>query len=426
MGGFLLYQGGVSVAESVWTRQYLKNLGYNDEDIDYNNGAVTLKNKPFFYTNPNEEGKAVGSQNDLDAAYRAYQSANTANQMQTNLTNRQNQTNNLLSQYTAAVTKKPKAFTYDINSIKADPLYTSALTSYTDDTNRGTNQALVNLGRRGIGNSQSAVTAELAGQKSINDYANTKLAPQVIGQKYQQYQDMVAQQDRQNANLLGLANVYDRMGQQELDNLNRDRSFERNVLESDRNFDRALGRDARSDFESDRGFNRQLERDTRGDFVQDRAYDRGVLESDRGYDRGILESDRNFNRQLGRDTRSDFESDRGYGLQFNAQALSAANSRADNARADEAAKLNRERFDYEKDPKNPDNQYKMAQIGKQQQSTQQVPAKDSANNLSEAKRQIPTTASYEQAMLYANAIAPNLSDADYKSFLKWIDDEFGG
>ena len=177
--------------QPVWTRAYLKSLGAKDEEIDYSNGAVTYKNKPFQYTTPAADSKAYGSQNELDSLYKKFQG------------------NDALDQYKSNITKPVTPFTYDINSIKADPLYTSQLGSFTQDTNRGTDTALVNLGRRGIGNSSSAVQAELSGQKSINDFANTKLAPQVIAQKYQQYLDANAQQDKQNQNILGLANRYD-------------------------------------------------------------------------------------------------------------------------------------------------------------------------------------------------------------------------
>lgn len=186
--------------EPLWTRAYLRNLGQKDEDIGYENGAVTLKKKPLLYTAPNAEGKAMASQGDLDSAYNAYQGRDA------------------IEQYKKNIEKPPVPFSYDMNSIKADPLYSSALGSYTQDANRGTDQALVNLGRRGIGNSSSAVQAELSGQQSINNFANTKLAPQVIAQKYQQYLDANAQQEKQNQNILGLANRYD-------DQSNSDRIF---------------------------------------------------------------------------------------------------------------------------------------------------------------------------------------------------------
>lgn len=188
------------MAESVWTRAYLKSLGHKDDEIGYDNGAVTLKNKPFFRTGINADSKAYGTQRDLDSAYKAYQG------------------NDSLEQYKTNLNKPITPFTYDMNSIKADPLYTSALGSYSQDVNRGTDTALVNLGRRGIGNSSSAVQAEVSGQKSINDFANTKLAPQVIAQKYQQYLDTNAQQDKQNQGLLGLAGLYDQQNQQSFNN----------------------------------------------------------------------------------------------------------------------------------------------------------------------------------------------------------------
>lgn len=184
----------------VWTRAYLKNIGAQDNEIDYQNGAVTYKNKPFQYTQPAADGKAYGTQQGLDAAYKLYQG------------------NDALDQYKTNISKAPTPFTYDANSIKSDPLYTSGLQSLQNDAQTATNQSLVNLGRRGIGNSQSAVTSANAQQQNVVNQANTKLAPQVIAQKYQEYLNANAQQDKQNQNLLGYATTQLGAAQQDFNN----------------------------------------------------------------------------------------------------------------------------------------------------------------------------------------------------------------
>jgi hypothetical protein len=129
-----------------------------------------------------------------------------------------------------------------------------------------------------------------------------------------------------------------------------DRAYGRNVLESDRNYDR-------SNLESDRNFDR-------GVLESDRNFDRGVLESDRNFDRGVLESDRNFDYQVSRDQVMDeqwlkqFTADEQQRIVSNAlQSRQISNSEANTL-------LNREQFDWEKNPENPDYQYKQTQAKK--------------------------------------------------------------
>lgn len=201
---FLLSKGVENMAEtSQMVRSYLKNLGYKDEDVTYQSGAngqpgtVNLQGKNFMQGTPGADGYIRAGQSGLDSAMNQFK----GNQAM-------GQTNDLLKQYQDRITQPTQPFTYDVNAIKADPRYQSQLSSFTADQNRGTNQSLVNLGRRGIGNSQSGVVAEVAGQKNITNYANNDLLPQMIAKKYQEYADQINQQNTQNKNMLGLAGVY--------------------------------------------------------------------------------------------------------------------------------------------------------------------------------------------------------------------------
>lgn len=202
----------------VWTRAFLKSIGAQDNEIDYQNGTVTYKNKPFQYTTPGADGKAYGSQPELDSLYKSYQNNDAMEQLKASSAGRMGEVNTALGQYKQNISKAPTPFTYDANSIKSDPLYTSGLQSLQNDAQTATNQSLVNLGRRGIGNSQSAVTSANAQQQNMVNQANTKLMPQVIAQKYQAYLDANSQQDKQNQNLLGYANSLSGLGQQEFNN----------------------------------------------------------------------------------------------------------------------------------------------------------------------------------------------------------------
>lgn len=152
---------------------------------------------------PEADGYIRAGQSGLDAAMNQFK----GNQAM-------GQTNELLEKYKANIMQPVQPFTYDVNAIKADPTYQSQLNSFTTDQTRGTNQSLVNLGRRGIGNSQSGVVAEVAGQKNIANYANNELLPQMIAKKYQEYTNQINQQNTQNQNMLGLAGVYNDQNQQ--------------------------------------------------------------------------------------------------------------------------------------------------------------------------------------------------------------------
>lgn len=195
---------------SQMVRSYLKNLGYKDDDITYQKGAsgqggtVSLQGKHFMQGTPEADGYIRSSQSGLDAAMNQYK----GNQLTTQANDTQTKQNDLLSQYQNRITQPIQPFSYDVNQIKNDPTYQAQLSSFTQDTNRGTDQALVNLGRRGIGNSQSGVVAEAAGQQNINNYANNELLPRQIAEAYSKYVDQNNMNRQQGQDILGLAGVY--------------------------------------------------------------------------------------------------------------------------------------------------------------------------------------------------------------------------
>lgn len=186
-----IMSGGEVMAEPAWKKVYLKNVGPDS-------GVLNNTSRPFGEVDPKTNRVVDGTQ--INRAMG---------------TNRQN---DILQQYETNISRPVQSFNYDMNSIKKDPIYKSGLESLQKDAQTATNQSLVNLGRRGIGNSQSAVTSANAQQQNVVNQANTKLAPMVIAQRYQQYMDENAQQDRQNQNLLGYANTLNNLGQQEFNN----------------------------------------------------------------------------------------------------------------------------------------------------------------------------------------------------------------
>lgn len=199
-------------------------------------------------------------------------------------------------------------FTFDP---KSDPRYIQAMQLADQNATQATGNAMAALASRGIEN--GSIMGDRAAQIQQQERAKVsgQLVPQLYAQAYDQFaneQSMKyrAQQDQLAglANLLGVAN---QQGQLNLDNLFRDKNFNRGVLESDRAFDRGVLESDRNYnrgvLESDRGYNYQVGRDAVGDDQWLRQFDRGVLESDRDYNRGVLESDRNYALDQSRESR---------------------------------------------------------------------------------------------------------------------------
>jgi hypothetical protein len=142
----------------------------------------------------------------------------------------------LLNQYRTNITQPIQPFTYNVEELTQDPRYQARLRELEQSAERNTNQALVNLGRRGIGNSQSAVTAALAQQQNVTNIANTQLLPELINQKYQEYLDQRAAQERQNQAILGLAGTLGDMNRQNWQDAFAYRQFQEGVRQADRQF----------------------------------------------------------------------------------------------------------------------------------------------------------------------------------------------
>lgn len=129
-------------------------------------------------------------------------------------------------------------------------------------------------------------------------------------------------------------------------------------------------------------------RDTVGDYQTDRAFNYGASRDDRA----DYEADRNYKYNVGRAERADIESDRAYDYQvtrdkvlderwmkqFTAdeqqRIIQNALQRRQISVSEANAALNRAQFEWSKDPNNPDNRYKEAQI--QNMSTKKVSYKD--------------------------------------------------
>lgn len=190
-----------------------------------------------------------------------------------------------LSGLLKSASAKPDPFTYDPNK---DILYQNALQQAQRGAQTATNNALVSLGSRGIGNSSSAVTAANQIQQSALADVNSRILPQLMNQAEQRHLNEQNTQRQAILDRLGIIDMQSGLIGREQDNAYRDQVFDRGVLESERSFDRGV-------LESDRAFDFQQGRAQRQDFESDRGFNRGVLESDRSFNRGVLESDRAYN-----------------------------------------------------------------------------------------------------------------------------------
>lgn len=286
-------------------RDFLVQQGISNDAIGYNNGTVTVGGRNFISARPEADGRTYAAENDLARAYSVYDS----NRRKQTVNQRSNDLYNQIGSLREQLTQPQEAFSYNP---MADPQYQAALNQARQTAQTGTNNAMVALGSRGIGNSSSAVTAANQIQQRELGRVSDTLLPQMMQQAYQRYMNDRTAQRQAIMDQLGLFESQYGMVQQDDANRYRDLAFDQGVYEGNRNFDRGV-------FESDRNFDRGvLESDRafdRGVLESDRLFDRNVFESNRNFDRGVLESDRNFNRGV-------LESDRSYGLQrdnFNLQ-----------------------------------------------------------------------------------------------------------
>lgn len=215
----------------------------------------------------------------------------------------ENRSNDLYDKLAQALSNPFEMPTFNFNP-ESDPRYIQAMQIADQNATQATGNAMAALASRGIENGSIMGDRAAQIQQQERGRVSGQLVPQLYAQAYDQFaneQSMRyrAQQDQLAgwANLLGIANNQHQLG---LDNLFRDKSFDRGVLESDRAFNRGV-------LESDRNYNYQVGRDRVGDDQWLRQFERGILESDRSFDRGVLESDRDYNRGV-------LESDRDYAL----------------------------------------------------------------------------------------------------------------
>lgn len=175
------YLGGTSGGQ-VGIRRFLNDQGYNDNDIGYNNGTVTLRGRSFMNVTPQADGSTYASPTALQSALQGF-----------NASGRNSTLNNTLDNLGTNVNAKPfefkqqqQPFSYDPNN---DQAYQAALKSAQFNIQQSQGNTLANLLAHGQGNSSYAATAaqQIANQGMNNVSQN--ILPQLIQQAYQRYQD---------------------------------------------------------------------------------------------------------------------------------------------------------------------------------------------------------------------------------------------
>jgi hypothetical protein len=205
-------------------RKYLTDNGINDQDISYdaNRKMVQIGGKDFYGATPESDGSTYGTSEALSGALNNYRNQQRNTQLDglvNTLTQKANSTQPF--QYQA-----PAAFQYNSQS---DPIYQDAIKSATQGANVATNNALVSLGRRGIGNSSSATTQANGIQQNAIGKVNSQLLPQLEQQAYGRWQDQAnrdyqTQRDTYNSqqdqfrNTASIADLLNGLNQQNFNN----------------------------------------------------------------------------------------------------------------------------------------------------------------------------------------------------------------
>jgi len=195
----------MAVANPTWIREYMKNKGFQDSQIGYDNKRkmVTANGQDFFQADYDKGGKAYGDVSTLDKAYNTYQQnqkkpVTTAAVTPTTVSQPaqpdpwQTKVNALYDRLDAAANKPfeaykaPAQFQYDPEN---DPQYQAALNRAKANAATATNNAMVSLGERGIGN--SSIVADRANQIQQGELGRVSdtVLPQLMDQAYRRYVD---------------------------------------------------------------------------------------------------------------------------------------------------------------------------------------------------------------------------------------------
>lgn len=317
----------------VGIRQWLKDNGYasNDDDITYDNGTVKLKGTAFYNAKPASDGSTYADPSNLANAYKAYTQNGYMNQV-----------NNFLNTASQRINQPVKQFDAN-NDAQYKSMLSTALANAQKNAQTASNNAMVGLGSRGIGNSSVAVDRANQIQQQAYSNVSQNLEPTYLAQAYDRYIKGQEMERLQTQDLIGLAGTYNNLYQQGLDNDYRNNTFNEQVKQN--NLDLAkwgVQTYGYGDPKSDAGvfFNQYNGAKTLAQQQMDTQNNQWQTQFDYGKERDTV-------------------GDNQWLKTFNANQ---ANVAADNSRQWASLGLQKDQVAWSKDPNNPDNMYKLAQI----------------------------------------------------------------
>jgi hypothetical protein len=184
---------------NVWVRQFLKDKGYSDDQIGYDQkrNMVTAAGQDFFKPAVNVSGKTYGSMTDLNSAWDAMQkkfsggaSSGGANASVSSVAP-QASARPATSQPAAASVPAFQMPTFNYNPA-TDQRYIQALQLADQNATQATGNAMAALAARGIDN--SSIMGDRAAQIQQQERAKVtgQLLPQLYAQAYDQFANDVA------------------------------------------------------------------------------------------------------------------------------------------------------------------------------------------------------------------------------------------
>jgi len=384
-------------------RKYFNDAGYTDVTYDKPSNTVRVNGIDAISPTKVVNGTSYANSSDLESALSRLQNRESTNKI-----------NDLLGRVETAINTPYKApeFSYDIES---DPQYQAALRRAQANAETASGNAMAELNKRGILN--STITSDRLGQIQQSEYGRVsdELVPQLMAQAYNRYRDSVddgyrASRDNISdlASLLGLTSD---QNQRQRDNAYRDQttSFDQGMQNKQLNINTALAYGDRA------GQVLTPQTDPTGYL---RQINTGVSSS------GTPISQTLDNQQFQYGKTQDAIKNALQARQVNA---SIANMSADNARQMDNTAYNRFMDMWQITGKAPDDMpaYGIKKGDPYPTTTSSakssINAKDSANNLSQAKGYIDSL-NKDDAMAYAQGIADYLTDSDYRALLNYIDD----
>jgi hypothetical protein len=197
---------------NIWARQYLRDMGYSDDQIGYdkNRNMVMAGGMDFFSPTVTKNGMAYGTRDQLDNAYQTLKYKQG-----------QKQANELVQRFNAALNKTytPTPFTYDPNS---DPQYQAALQQAQQNAKIATGNAMAALNARGIDTSSVMGDRAAQIQQQSLGQVTSEVLPQLVQQAYNRWanEQAMAYQAQQDeiANLMNALGLTNQMNQQMIDN----------------------------------------------------------------------------------------------------------------------------------------------------------------------------------------------------------------